>query len=260
MKQRATSLATRAAAALAASLSLLLAACQSTQTNQPSTMGTGYPAKGTAPMPQVSQPQASQPQVSVAEVGEDGGRSIAPEVSVAGQEQSNIAGVGPAHIANDYYRRGRAGDTDAQYQLATLYLHGLQDVPKNRTLGKEWLKRAAASGHPSALYDLGFDELSSNPQAALDYFRRAGLQGNVDAQSTLGAMLSSGTQVAENAPAAFAWYSMAGDKANADLVAKRLNPAQQNVANNLLRNYESQVRVNLANAERRRAAFLKQSQ
>lgn len=82
-----------------------------------------------------------------------------------------------------------AGDADAQYKLAFLYLTGI-GVPRDRNEALNWLEKAAAQNHAAAQYQLGrlYDSLNSsfrNPVKAHEWWEKASALGNADAQNIL---------------------------------------------------------------------------
>ena len=82
-----------------------------------------------------------------------------------------------------------AGDADAQYKLAALYLAGV-GVPRDRNEALNWLEKAAAQNHAAAQYQLGrlYDSLNSsfrNPVKAHEWWEKASALGNADAQNAL---------------------------------------------------------------------------
>ena len=82
-----------------------------------------------------------------------------------------------------------AGDADAQYKLAALYLAGI-GVPRDRNEALNWLEKAAAQNHAAAQYQLGrlYDSFNSsfrNPVKAREWWEKASALGNADAQNAL---------------------------------------------------------------------------
>ena len=82
-----------------------------------------------------------------------------------------------------------AGDADAQYKLAALYLAGI-GVPRDRNEALNWLEKAAAQNHAAAQYQLGrlYDSFNSsfrNPVKAREWWEKASALGNDDAQNAL---------------------------------------------------------------------------
>jgi TPR repeat protein len=92
------------------------------------------------------------------------------------------------------------------------------------------LRASAQAGDQKAQVNLGVALLTakpSNPQEALEWFRKASAQGNAIAATNIGEMYANGLGVAKNATEAATWYRLGADRGNA--------PAQ----NQLGRLYES---------------------
>nr|WP_314383102.1 tetratricopeptide repeat protein [uncultured Cardiobacterium sp.] len=81
-----------------------------------------------------------------------------------------------------------AGDADAQYKLAALYLTGV-GVPRDRNEALNWLEKAANQNHAAAQYELGkFHEYKRGRCAAaqaIQWWEKASALGNADAQNIL---------------------------------------------------------------------------
>ncbi|MGA7279248.1 MAG: tetratricopeptide repeat protein [Desulfocapsaceae bacterium] len=84
-----------------------------------------------------------------------------------------------------------AGDVEAQYTLAHLYLKGRGGMARDVERAIGWLERAAASDHPDAALDLALIYLEDtavrgNSARALAWLTRAADLGQPDAQYFLG--------------------------------------------------------------------------
>jgi|GEM_PF-5335849 len=79
-----------------------------------------------------------------------------PEVRVA-SVQPAAAGSPPAHSAGEVYRRAKAGDVDAEYQLGMMYAQDRPGSPHADASSQSyyWFTQAASKGHPRAQYNLG---------------------------------------------------------------------------------------------------------
>ena len=82
-----------------------------------------------------------------------------------------------------------AGDADAQYKLAILYLTGI-GVPQNDTKALIWFEKAANQNHAAAQYQLGkiHDRSNRVPCAAaqaIQWWEKASALSNADAQNIL---------------------------------------------------------------------------
>nr|WP_315178545.1 tetratricopeptide repeat protein [uncultured Cardiobacterium sp.] len=97
-----------------------------------------------------------------------------------------------------------AGDADAQYKLAALYLAGV-GVPRDRNEALNWLEKAAAQNHAAAQYQLGrlYDSLNSsfrNPVKAHEWWEKASALGNADAQNALALKYAIGYLIDDDYP------------------------------------------------------------
>ena len=97
-----------------------------------------------------------------------------------------------------------AGDADAQYKLAALYLAGI-GVPRDRNEALNWLEKAAAQNHAAAQYQLGrlYDSLNSsfrNPVKAHEWWEKASALGNADAQNALALKYAIGHLIDDDYP------------------------------------------------------------
>ena len=97
-----------------------------------------------------------------------------------------------------------AGDADAQYKLAALYLTGV-GVPRDRNEALNWLEKAAAQNHAAAQYQLGrlYDSLNSsfrNPVKAHEWWEKASALGNADAQNALALKYAIGYLIDDHYP------------------------------------------------------------
>ena len=62
---------------------------------------------------------------------------------------------------SEYLDKAEHGDIEAQYRIGRLYFYGFEDIKKDYREGKRWLKKAADSGHPLAVFELGKMKLQS---------------------------------------------------------------------------------------------------
>ena len=97
-----------------------------------------------------------------------------------------------------------AGDADAQYKLAALYLAGI-GVPRDRNEALNWLEKAAAQNHAAAQYQLGrlYDSFNSsfrNPVKAREWWEKASALGNADAQNALALKYAIGYLIDDDYP------------------------------------------------------------
>ena len=86
------------------------------------------------------------------------------------------------------------GDADAQYNIGWMYMNGY-GLRVNDSLALEWWQKAAAQGHSDAsfsigmLYSLGDGEIAKDPDAAIDNYLVAAIEGHEDAISILKSMM-----------------------------------------------------------------------
>ena len=105
------------------------------------------------------------------------------------------AAAAAAPASRDQHSRliedARAGDAEAQYTLAHLYLKGRGGLARDVGRAIVWLERAAASDHRDAALDLALIYLEdtgdgSKPAKAVEWLTRAADLGQPDAQYLLG--------------------------------------------------------------------------
>ena len=87
-----------------------------------------------------------------------------------------------------------AGDADAQYKLAALYLTGV-GVSQNADEALNWFEKAANQNHAAAQYQIGrlYDSFNIGPRdeaKAREWWEKAATLGNADAQTVLGIQYS----------------------------------------------------------------------
>lgn len=80
-----------------------------------------------------------------------------------------------------YSRAASNGNSEAQYRLANLYRLG-KGVAPSAVLEKQWLQRAATSGHAGAAYSLALLIQAEEPQRASDLIEQSAAAGFVPAQ------------------------------------------------------------------------------
>ena len=102
-----------------------------------------------------------------------------------------------AHVAqaDAVSRAAHAGQAQAQYALALRYEQGDGAAP-NPALALQWTRRAALQGHAAAQNNLGalyFDR--GNFRQALHWYQRAALKGHADAQFNLALLYELGRGV-----------------------------------------------------------------
>ena len=83
-----------------------------------------------------------------------------------------------------YEVAAKAGDAEAQYQLATLHQQG-KGTRKNPKTAKDWLEKAAAQNHPGAQYLLALDIQPTEPERAKTLLEASAKQDHRPAKAAL---------------------------------------------------------------------------
>lgn len=98
-------------------------------------------------------------------------------------------------------KQAKAGDAEAQYQLASAYLSGSGGASKDLKQGVQWLRKAADLEHAAAQYALwvmyrsGFPpEIPKDPAQGLPWLRKSADHGYSTAQYNLGLLYRNGDQ------------------------------------------------------------------
>lgn len=113
----------------------------------------------------------------------------------------------------------RAGHTDSQYYLGTMYMAGL-GVPEAPKQAADWFELASMRGHPKAqhflggMYGGGFGRDRDDDRAATLY-ERAAEQGLVESQYRLGIVYETGRGRPEHRETALRWYFRAAFQGHA---------------------------------------------
>jgi TPR repeat protein len=106
-----------------------------------------------------------------------------------------------AHAQNidNLLKQAKAGDSEAQYQLANVYLSGTGGASKDLKQGVEWLRKAASLDHAAAqfalwvMYRSGFPpEIPKDPAQGLPWLRKSADHGYSTAQYNLGLLYRDG--------------------------------------------------------------------
>ena len=117
--------------------------------------------------------------------------------------------------------KAKAGDADAQYELAEMYYLG-SGIPENATQFVIWLSKSAEQGNANAqtvlgsMYLRGKKGLSVNYAEAIKWFRKSAEQGNASGQFHLGSQYYKSylksyltKKIDEDGVKAYVWFSMA---------------------------------------------------
>ena len=111
-----------------------------------------------------------------------------------------------------------SGDAAAQYRLAGLYD---TSVPANHTEALNWYRKAANQGNVEAQQKLGMLNsegigTTKNEQEAIRWYHLAADNGSAAAQARLGIAFASGEGAPQDFRQAYHWLSRAADAGNAD--------------------------------------------
>lgn len=95
-------------------------------------------------------------------------------------------------------KQAKAGDAEAQYQLAQALLSG-KGVPQDSKQGVEWLEKAAKLDHPAAQQVLSYmylkggeQNIPKNPKIGLEWLQKSADHGNAAAEYGLAVMYRDG--------------------------------------------------------------------
>ncbi|GAA3249027.1 hypothetical protein GCM10020258_02780 [Sphingomonas yabuuchiae] len=106
-------------------------------------------------------------------------------------------------------RSRRGGDADAQFNLAQAYKLG-RGVPLDPTLAESWFRKAAVQGHIQATDNYGLALFQSGKKAdAAPWLEKSVAHGEPRAQLVLGTMLFNGDGVPRDYSRAYALMTLA---------------------------------------------------
>ena len=117
----------------------------------------------------------------------------------------------------DLRRAARAGHTESQYYLATMYLAG-RGLPEDSEAAADWFRLASLRGHAKAQYFLGgmysggFGGVRRDDRQAAELYQRAAEQGLAAAQFRLGVIYEVGRGVRRDGDEAVRWYLLAAEQ------------------------------------------------
>ena len=126
------------------------------------------------------------------------------------QEALSAAKKGDYGVA---YRKwlslAKKGNTDAQYNIAVMYIRG-DGLKRSNKLALYWLKKASKEEHSLSQFTLGriyFEGIivQKNYQKSLKWYKKAAMNGHKKAQNNLGLMYFHGVGVKKNVRKAFYW-------------------------------------------------------
>ncbi|WP_374942771.1 SPOR domain-containing protein [Sphingomonas sp.] len=142
-----------------------------------------------------------------------------------------------------------AGDADAQFNLAQAYKLG-RGVPVDPALAESWFRKAAMQGHVQAEDNYGLALFQNDKKAdAVPWLEKSVARFEPRAQLVLGTMLFNGDGVKRDYPRAYALMTRASakglDSASATLAQmdQYITPADRERGVALARQYETQARA-----------------
>ena len=108
------------------------------------------------------------------------------------------------------------GDTEAQFNLGTMYAFGY-GVAQDYKEAVKWYRKAAEQGDVAAQYNLGLaytlgHGIVQDYKEAVKWYRKAAEQGLAEAQYNLGVMYDKGRGIAQDYKEAVKWYSKAAEQ------------------------------------------------
>lgn len=109
------------------------------------------------------------------------------------------------------------GHAQAQFTLGSMYAFGQGGLAQSREEARAWYERAAAQGHPVALYNLGlyYDNglgVAQDRARALTYYKRGAAAGDAKAAYNAGELLFRGDGVPADAAQGIAYMEQAARK------------------------------------------------
>lgn len=121
-------------------------------------------------------------------------------------------GTDPKKAFEFNLKRAEDGDAEAQYLIYQAYNEG-EGVEEDRTIAREWLKKAADNGHVTAQALMGFDEIiRGNAAVGVEYWEKASAGGHLKAMHDLAELYRDGDcDVPMNKPRAIELFRKAAD-------------------------------------------------
>ena len=113
----------------------------------------------------------------------------------------------------NYSKASEEGNSDAYAKLGLIYEKGLLNQNIDLQKAEEYYQKSVdIDENPSGLNGLGNLYYNSNPSIAVDYFKKAALNGNLDALNNLGICYEYGKGVEQNYYKALEYYKKSSDK------------------------------------------------
>ena len=111
-----------------------------------------------------------------------------------------------------------SGSTEAVYNLGVMYMMG-QGVKMDLSQGYTMISEAAEKGFPAAqnwMGDFYADYYSGDMAQAIGWWNKAAVQGDPNAQYSIGKCLDEGLGVVQNLPNAVYWYQQSASQNHSD--------------------------------------------
>lgn len=143
-----------------------------------------------------------------------------PRKTRSGKKASLLAGLAAfgllASCHDPLTRRAERGDPCAQYALGQRYAHG-DGVPRDFRKAVEWYRRAALQGNAAAQYSLALNlDTQANPENREVWLRLAAAQGHAEAQVEMGRIHERGSEASTWQREAMKWYRKAAAQGRAE--------------------------------------------
>lgn len=146
-----------------------------------------------------------------------------PAIAFAQESNSNI----------ELFKRAKAGEVDAQEQVARRYLYG-NGTKQDATKARYWFEQAANGGHNGARVELGKmlaigGGVPLDPAGSIVWFRQAAEDGDAEGMFWLAHSYQIGSGTTADPSAAADWYARAAGKGHA---SSAYNLAVMSIAGN----------------------------
>lgn len=128
----------------------------------------------------------------------------------------------PKAAAGWFEKAAKRGDAYSMYRLGTLIEDGIVGKP-DPSRAAPWYEKAVQRGYPNAAYRLAvlYDRgrgVTANPERAMALYRQAAVGGVLKAKHALGAMLAQGRKVTADAVEGMMWLELAWRGGDGDVI------------------------------------------